>query len=211
MGFFDSLPKPAPPDPPRHFQHPPWVEPGRNIMPATLAVDGVLVRTPTVGVFADGFRVYPYGFNFSITVLINGFAGEEQAEDPLRLYPRFRQTEPSRADRDNALRIGVEFPNGRGASIFSPREPEDGSAPPLPPVIDLEGGSGGGNSWTQGFWVWDLPTSGDVSIVYSWLARSIPESRLTLDGEILRAAAARAVVLWPEPEPAQQGADDAGQ
>jgi hypothetical protein len=210
MGFFDSLPKPVPPEPPQYFQHPPWVEPGRNIMPATLAVDGVLVRTPTVGVFADGFRVYPYGFSFGITILINGSAGEEQAEDPFRLYPRFRQTEPTPADRDNALRIGVEFPNGRGASIFSPREPEDESEAPQPPVISLEGAnSGGSNRWTLGFWVWDLPKSGDVSIVYSWLARSVPESRLTLDGEILRAAAARAVVLWPEPD--EDGDDDVEQ
>jgi hypothetical protein len=166
-------------------------------MPGTLAVDGVLVHTPEVGVFADGFRVYPYGFTFKVTALAKDAEGDDVLGDPFGLSVRRRARTP--ADRDNALRIGIEFPDGRGATVDGPRGSGSPSEPPEPPVLRGGGGSGGGGRWEQGLWVWNLPAEGDVSIVYSWLAREVPESRLTLDGEALRAAAARAVVLWPEP------------
>ena len=205
MGFFDSLPKPEPPPRPRYRAHPPWISPGNNIMPATLAVDGVLVRTPTLGVYVDGFRVFPYGFAFGVTVLINVAAGEEPTRDPFAMHPDSHQHGISPADRANALRIGVQYPDGSGAMVGGPGRTGDWSQPPEPPVISIGGASGGGGSWEQGLWVWNVPESGDVSLVYSWLARSVPESRLTLDGEALRAAAARAVVLWPEPTDEEDG------
>jgi hypothetical protein len=211
MGFFDSFPAPEPPPPFRRVQPPQWVEPGPNIMPGTLAVDGVLLHTPDVGVQADGFRVYPYGFRFDVTVLIKQNEGDDPIEDPFATHPQFRAHQKTKTDQAEALLVGVEFPNGRGATIHSLHRPGDGSQPPEPPVIGFNGGNGGGGHWENKFWVWNLPEAGDVSIVYSWLARSVPESRLTLDGNALRAAAARSVVLWPEPleqEPANEQDSD---
>ncbi len=64
----------------------------------------------------------------------------------------------------------------------------------------LEQGGGGGSSrgcdWD--FWVHPLPPGGPVTLVASWLDRGIAESRAELDGGTIRAAAGRAVTLWPE-------------
>lgn len=63
-------------------------------------------------------------------------------------------------------------------------------------------GSGGGSSSDgeaeQEFWIWPVPESGDIELVCEWPAYGIGESRLTVSGDELRAAAARARVVWPE-------------
>lgn len=67
-----------------------------------------------------------------------------------------------------------------------------------PGRLVLEHGSSGGTvrRWDGNFWVHSLPPDGPVAFVASW-----PEyggDGAELDGTAIRAAAARAVILWPE-------------
>ncbi|KJE19767.1 hypothetical protein FF36_05966 [Frankia torreyi] len=60
------------------------------------------------------------------------------------------------------------------------------------------------------YWLWPLPPDGPLTFVAEFLARGLPESRVTVDGAAIRAAAGRAVDLWPAaglPEPGTPPAD----
>jgi hypothetical protein len=47
------------------------------------------------------------------------------------------------------------------------------------------------------FWIWPIPDAGDVEFVCDWPAQAIPESRIRIDGSVLRDAAARSIAVWP--------------
>lgn len=207
MGFFDAFPVPEPPEPPRRARSRIWHDPGRNIMPATLVMDGLLVRRPEFAVFANDFRVYPFGFGFAVNVLRQprppGEDYDVRTESPFRgdRRARGRDAEPGRD-----LRFGVRFADGRSAAtgpdfvsprVIGPR--------PEPPLISMRGGHGGNGFWQQMHWVWGLPEKGDLDLVYSWLAEEVPESRLELDGDVLRNAAGHAMVLWDGPAEEEDG------
>ncbi|TCJ36428.1 hypothetical protein E0504_23650 [Parafrankia sp. BMG5.11] len=56
------------------------------------------------------------------------------------------------------------------------------------------------------YWLWPLPPAGPLTLVVDFPARGLAESRVTVDGSALRAAAERAVTLWP----AGDGLDEPG-
>ena len=61
------------------------------------------------------------------------------------------------------------------------------------------GGFGGGlrhRNWS--YWVSPLPPAGPVTFVCEWAAAGIPETRASLDGQLIVDAARRSVRLWPE-------------
>ena len=45
-----------------------------------------------------------------------------------------------------------------------------------------------------------LPPSGPLTFVCEWPAHGITESRASIEGDLIRVAAAEAVQLWPESE-----------
>jgi hypothetical protein len=61
-------------------------------------------------------------------------------------------------------------------------------------------GGGGGGRWEHRNWLWPIPPPGPVAFVCEWPALQIPLTRTTLDAEVIRDAARRAVVLWRAPE-----------
>ena len=63
----------------------------------------------------------------------------------------------------------------------------------------LEGGSRGSDRrWDGDFRVHPLPPDGPVTFVVSWLVKGVAEARAQVDGAAVRAAASRAVELWPD-------------
>jgi hypothetical protein len=209
MGFFEAFPVPEPPEPPQRVRQPISHGPGRNVVPGTFAVDGLLVRRPEFAVFANDFRVYPYGFEFAVTVLRHPWRPDEEQDlrtaSPFGNHFRRGHDDP---ERGRHLRLGVRFADGRdaatGPGLIPPRTP---SPQPRPPHIHMRGGHGSNRLWQQTLWVWDLPREGDIDLLYIWPAKDVPASQLTLDGDALREAAGRAVTLWEEPE--QEDEDDA--
>jgi len=69
-----------------------------------------------------------------------------------------------------------------------------------PGCLVVHHGSSGGSErrWDGLFWVHPLPPDGPVTSVASWPGYGVTETRAELDGAAIRAAAARAVILWPE-------------
>jgi hypothetical protein len=64
------------------------------------------------------------------------------------------------------------------------------------------GGGGGESAWNYDFCIHPLPPPGPVTVIASWLAHDITETRAELDGDAIRAAAGRAVTIWPDdPDP----------
>lgn len=182
-------------------QSPSWSTEQFRVLPVTIEWDMVLIDTPMLSAYAGGLRVFPSGFEVRITAMLR--PDGPGAEDPylqerVRLRavgnPREQVTSAELAAR---FRIGVRFADGRGALVdprFPPHRPSPGDALPLATF-----GAGG---WSRGgptrstVSVYGLPGQGPVTLFYQWLEFGVPESSVEIDGDELRAAAARAIVLW---------------
>lgn len=208
MGFFDDLPVPEPPKwTHAHSRLHIRLDPGRNVAPITLAAGGLLVRRPDFVLFANEFRVYPFGFEFMVTFLQEPLPAdsptrERGSQSPF--FPHRRADEPA-LDPERVLKFGVRFADGRSAVLGTPgrglsgRESHD-RPPAMYPRSHLRSSYGARGRWQHAIWVWGMPEEGDVSLLYWWADRDVPESVLELDGDALREAAGRARVLWEEPE-----------
>lgn len=209
MGFFESFAPPEPPRRPRRPRLPSWRGPQHNILPVALPVDAVLIRNDTKAVYVNGLDVYPHGFTFIINTLIrrpnvgavrrqpgsfgrmaNPFAG---------LSPRGGEP-PTPEEIEQAFRIGVRYGDGRAAEVEGHGRSRGGTRPSEQPLVSLTSGHGSESEWTQGLWAWGIPEAGDVELTYRWPAEQVYESSVTLAGDLLRDAAAHAVILWDEPE-----------
>jgi hypothetical protein len=97
------------------------------------------------------------------------------------------------------LLLGVEYDDGRTATTFGGRfgwEHDDGS-----PVLNENGGGGGGHRYDMSYWLNPLPT-GDLTVVCAWPGQGIDETRTVIPGDAIATARAAVVELWPwEPEP----------
>jgi hypothetical protein len=207
MAFFDSLPKPPPPEPPlRPVQHP-WQQPD-NVIPGIVAAGLLMVRTESAAVALGSLRCYPRGFAFSLHVRVRQLEeGMHLLADPFGRHRRFRGETPA----EQLLRLGIEYADGRrtATNAAHPRFTDDFPADQL---LLQEGSSGSSDRrWDGNFWAYPLPPDGPVTFVASWQARGVTESRVEVDGAGIRAAAGRAVVLWPDdPEEATPGRVVAG-
>ncbi len=196
MDSFGPTARPEPPPRPGRPEQPPWSWPD-DVSPVSLPFAVFLVRTPWLVVFADRLRVFPTGFEFALHVRREVRPADIARGDACDWQPPFAQEH----DSEEQLRFGVIFPDGRRARAQQGwsvewRTPEG----PRPPVVSPLDGGGSWDRWDQGFWVWGLPEDGPVTLFWSWLDEGLPEARVELDGDALRAAAAEAVVFWPEPE-----------
>jgi hypothetical protein len=154
-----------------------------------MAADLMLIRTERAAVAVTTVCAYPNGFEFTVRVHARG--PEKFPPDPFGWHGAGR--EPA----EPALRLGVMYADGRRTATTAgyPRPSDDPSG-----RLVLTPGSGGGSehSWHSSFWIYPLPPEGPVTLVVSWPEQGIPETRGELDGAAIRAAARRAVVLWPD-------------
>jgi hypothetical protein len=175
------------------------------VLPASVAAEVVLIRAEQVAVAVGSVRAYPNGFEFTVHIRLRR---EDESSWPGHSDP-FERHRPRRGTQwsDDLLRLGVLYADGRRAATTGPyyRPPDDADDGRLV----LQQGGGGGSSCSQDwdFWVHPLPPDGPVTLVASWAEHGIAESRAELDGAAIRAAAGRAVTLWPgEPESGPGGA-----
>jgi hypothetical protein len=63
------------------------------------------------------------------------------------------------------------------------------------------GGGGGGSSWSFSFWAWPLPPEGPLAFVVEWPKQGIELTQTEIDSALIRDAAKRAQILWPDPRP----------
>ena len=194
MSFFDSIPEPPPPEPER-WHRPAWMRPD-TVIPGSVSAEVLVVRTDRVAVAVGSVCAYPNGFEFTVHVRSRRVDQEfGPSGDPFSWHRQFAGAHTP-AD---VLRLGVLYADGRRTATTSSRVHRDDSSDEL--VLNQEGGGGNERSWDQRFWVHPLPPDGPVTLIASWLEYDVTEARAELDGTVIRAAAGRAISLWPgEPD-----------
>jgi hypothetical protein len=194
MAFFDSLPKPPPWEPPRRPVQHLWQQPD-NVLAGAIAAELLLARTETAAVALAGLRCYPHGFAFSLQVRVRRLEdGMQLLGDPFGRHRRFREETPD----DQLLRLGIEYADGRRTATNA-AQPSFSAAVPAGQLLLQPGSSGSSDRrWDGNFWVYPLPPDGPVTFIVSWLAHGVTENRVEVDGTEIRAAAGRAVELWPQ-------------
>jgi hypothetical protein len=193
MSFFESIPQPPPPPEPIQRRRPAWMR-SDAVIPGSVPAEVVLIHTEQVAVAVGSVRAYPNGFEFTVLVRLRR---EDETRWPGHSDVFERSPRGTRGD-GSQLRLGVLYADGRRAATtgerWRPRDDEDDGR------LVLQQGGGGGSSrgcdWD--FWVHPLPPAGPVTLVASWLGQGVAESQAELDGTAIRAAAGRAVTLWPE-------------
>lgn len=193
MSFFDSIPQPPPPPEPERQPRPSWMQPD-EVIPGSVPGELLLIRTEQVAVAIGSLRAYPNGFEFTAHVRMrSGDADWPGWQDPFGSHG-LRDSQPS----GDALRLGLMYADGRRGATTGGRWLPDDDADPGRLVFQQGGSGGSARRWDGDFWVHPLPPEGPVTFVASWPEYGVTETRAEADGAAIRAAAARAVVLWPE-------------
>jgi hypothetical protein len=170
--------------------------------PASVGLTVLLGRTDDAAVGLTHVEAFSTGFGFTLSVRVRRLR-PQFAHGGLHMLissPAHRGIDVPLEDR---LLLGIEYADGRRASTLTDL-PMRGSAAMTDTdalVLVQQGGGGGENSVDQSYWVTPLPPEGPVTVVLAWPGFGMSESRTTLDGAAIRAAASRSQVLWP-PQPA---------
>ncbi len=199
MSFFDSIPPPPPPPAPPRRRRPAWEQPD-EVIPGSVPGELMLIRTAQVALAIGSVRAYPNGFKFTAHVRMR----RVDEDEPPWYGPFGRHGRRGSRPAGDVLRLGLLYADGRRAATTSHWWP---GADADPGRIVLQQGGGGGNArrWDGDFWVHPLPPDGPVTFVASWPEYGAAETRADLDGSAIRAAAARAVILWPEQPESEAG------
>jgi hypothetical protein len=204
MDFFDSVPRPARPEPTFRPLRPLWMKP-EFVLPGSVAADLVLIRTDEITVAIGVLRAYPTGFEFTVESRVR----HPERHDRLGARARIGRRPEQDAEREG-LRLGLTFADGRGGTTAETGHSLCDDIEPDKLAIIQGGGSGNARTWSSRFWVYPLPPGGPVEFRASWPAYGAAEAQVELDGAVIRDAAQRAVVLWPEDDDAPLGGASMG-
>src|SRR5262249_19142822 len=153
-----------------------------------LPLEVTLARTDDLALVIQAAEVFPNGVQLTARLLLR-----EDVRHPV--WHPFMVEDPLSGE---VLRLGAEYADGSTATILE--RPCLGGGPderPPGPVLMPRGGGGGGRRWDVSFWLWPLPAADPFALVVEWPARGIALTRVALEAEPLREAAARAEELWP--------------
>jgi hypothetical protein len=188
--FFDGAPEPPAAPEPVEQRQPPWAEMAPNVLPVSVALDVVLVRTGDWAVWLGAASATADGVAFTLTV-----QGRDEDLEPEAMHPFHARR------GDGTLRFGVGFADGRRAiaGAFGMAWPTGDAATEI--SLAARGGSGGQRRWSQSYWLWPLPPEGPLTFAFAWPAKGIAETTADVDTAPLRAAGTRSVELWPDDRP----------
>lgn len=187
MGFFDDVlladNRPAVPElqtvRPAHLGPPEgWV------LPTVLPSVRVLGSSDNARIALVGMRCWPDGVSFDVRLMCR----QRRTTRPRR---------DGRPDTQWAFRFGAQYADRRRVAVGEPpidRPSPERSADGL--VLRPVSGGGGRFHRRWDFYLWPLPPRGRLTLVADWPAEGVPETYTELDAGEIRAAAARAVVLW---------------
>jgi hypothetical protein len=192
VSFFDE-PEPAPP-PPRDYRTPEWIAPPENVIPATVALDVILVQRPDLAIWVADALVFPSGLSFGINIQRR----EQSDERPLF----FGQAE------SDGPRFGLQLADGRKVVVQRLGETRPFLQRPERPILRPRSGSGGAHRSRAEMWLWPLPPAGPLTFVCAWPAEGVEETSAQIDAAPILAAASRAVEMWPDERPLPPSEDD---
>jgi hypothetical protein len=190
MGFFDDMPAPEP-EPRIHH---PWDLPEAEL-PGNVQVDTLLLgRTGRAAVAVTGISAYSAGFEIFLTARFRPGGGD--AEQP---PPPGPPGPPDPREIRRSLRFGLQLSDG-GKVIGEHGGPGPGAdVAPDGPILRQFMGGGSPRSLITRWWAWPLPPAGPLEFVCEWSALEIPETRASIDAQLILDAAAHSVQLWRSP------------
>jgi hypothetical protein len=187
MGFFDDVlltdNRPAVPElqtvKPAHLGPPTgWV------LPTVLPSVRELGRSVNARIALVGLRCWPEGVSFDVHLMCR----QRRAIRPRR---------DGKPDTDWAFRFGAQFADRRRVAVGElPLDGQAGRHGTDGLVLRPTSGGGGRFHRHWDFYLWPLPPRGRLTLVADWPAEGVPETYTELDAGEIRAAAARAVVIW---------------
>ncbi|MGB8650213.1 MAG: hypothetical protein WCD35_06090 [Mycobacteriales bacterium] len=145
----------------------------------------VLARSSDVAVALRGVTAYSDGLLLHVVVLFADEQKQEQLDWSLQEYSR----SPGR------FRLGVQMSDGTRATTGTGDAPPV-EAPGLKAALTLQTSAAGPLRWQGDYWLWPVPPPGLLVVGCRWSDRGIDESLVSLDSEVLRAAAATSVPVW---------------
>lgn len=167
--------------------------PPDNVLAEAVPLNVLLARTDSLALTATGGLAYETGWQFTLVLLRRVDSDDEWDVDPFYWHPRARRG----GIRTDMLRFGLQLADGR--KVTNLEYPNFGrAAEPPGPVLMPRGGGGGGRRSEQSFWAWPLPPPGPLAFVCEWPSQGIDLTRVEVDSELIRNAASRAQVLWPD-------------
>jgi hypothetical protein len=175
MSFFEEIPEPELEAREIHPRHA-WQGPPAHMVGATVPIDLVLAGNGEVAVVLDRVRAYPTGVLIDITTLRRAVTDAEDALFGMRQRRSFR--------------FGVELPDGFKIGDGAPGDTRRA-------MLNAQGGGGSELRYTTEYWLWPLPGEGTMRVACEWRELDLAESVHEVDTAPIRAAAARAVELWP--------------
>lgn len=205
MNFFDSFPPPpSQPVPAALPRRPAWEQPV-YAFPASVPGDVVLLHTERAAVWIGGVRAYPNGFSFQLRAVLR----QDPNSGPALGNPFDGHYNALHPGPHSGLRLGIRYADGRRALTdqgMPDRFPGEDGEDAQSLLLMSQGGGGSGLTWDAGFWTYPLPPNGPVTLLGSWPDAGVGEASVDLDGTAIRAAAGRAVRLWPsDEEPDDEG------
>jgi hypothetical protein len=192
------FPSPQPDEEPERFASPPWFQPPEDEYPLRVPVREFLARSDRTSVSVSHVDV------FSTGILIASEWDVRRVDEPQREWQVALQMGSfygHGADPESMLRFGLALADGTVVTTLDRMNVRDAftTAPKGWSLMERGGGGGGGDSHyngTSGLWLWPLPPAGPIELVAEWRERSIPESRIVLDGTAILAAVQRVRSLW---------------
>ena len=151
-----------------------------DVLGEAVPINFVLARTPRAAVTVQHITAYPTGFEFDVVVAARI---EGEIWDPMHGLGGFR----GRPGQDGSKATSL------GPPMIGPQDKR-----PQGPILQHQGGGGGGTVMTQRFWAWPLPPPGPLAFVCEWPKYGVLLTRHEIDAALIREAATRAIELWPE-------------
>ncbi|MCU1486260.1 MAG: hypothetical protein JWN67_3006 [Actinomycetia bacterium] len=167
-----------------------WMGPPEGWLGGYVPLRVELARAPGTIVLLGPLEAFPTGVRFELQI-----HSREPSHGP--------GIGPMGPLGDDA-RIGVAYSDG--SKWQGHQDPFDPLRPPKAPNVAFNSGGGGGNHWSHRLWLWPLPPPGPVTFALAAPSIGIAETTTSVEGEVLRAAAAEAEQLWEPLTPEEQQA-----
>jgi hypothetical protein len=171
-----------------------------NELPSVAALEVVLGRHESLVLWLATALVYSSGLELDLRA-VRRPGPLDQGSLSLNLTGR-----PSigGAAAVSPILLGVEFADGRTATNLRPMGQPPGlgldSVTADQPLLSPMSGSSSTTTAMTSYFVRPVPATGDLLVITAWPAEQMPETRVALDGNLIRDAGKRVRVLWLETE-----------
>lgn len=172
--------------------------PPEEAIGAPVAATLLVAKTDRAAVGVTDLLAFPTGFSVRVGAFARRSGGAELRPEEVGGWGMRRSRKiDEEALPDELLRFGVRFADGGKATSLGADARRAPRRPPGPVMMPRAGG-GSDQRWEQDFWVWPLSPPGPLAFVCEWPAYGIALSRVEIEADLLRAAAADALAIWPE-------------